>query len=373
MDERMTQLIDGYLAGTGTAADRREVEEWYDSFEANQPWLVADDEQTQQHLHRIYQSIQAAIHPAAPVKRIFPWKKIAIAASFILAIGLGVLLMLPKGGKQPPLIAKTDIESPTNTKATITLADGRTISLDSLTTLTQNGVTVIKDADGKIVYQTDAGSTADVVYNILSNPRGSKVVSLTLSDGSKVWLNSESSLKYPIAFTGTDRRVEITGEAYFEVAHNAAKPFKANANNKGEITVLGTQFNVNSYEDEADTKITLIEGSVKVSNNSQSVTIRPGDQARISSNSPIGVGAVDLSEITAWKDNRFVFNSADIQTIIRQLQRWYDVDIQLQADIPDHFTGIISRSVNASEVFAMLQKTGTMKVKIEGRTIVITK
>jgi len=190
---------------------------------------------------------------------------------------------------------------------------------------------------------------------------------ITLSDGTKVWLDAGSSIRFPVAFVGNERKVEITGQVWFDVVHNNKMPFKVVA--KGiEITDLGTQFNVNAYDDESETKITLLQGEVKV----QNTLMKPGEQARISGNSSLRlVRDVDLEEVTAWKDGYFKFNKADVQTVVRQLSRWYDVDVTYTGAIPKGtFTGKIGRNLTLQEVLDGLAFTND-KFRIEGHKLIV--
>lgn len=382
-DDRITYLFDRYISGACTPAEKQELAVlglMPENQAALDALLAAHWERTglSEAMPGEGQAILAAIlGPADPAGKPailrLHWKKLAVAASILLILGLGgYFLFFNKTGRQNDVVKTEpapDVEAPKITKATITLADGRTISVDSLNTLTQSNVQLSKTADGKIVY---SGNAVDVVYNTLTNPRGSTVIDMSLADGSHIWLNAGSSVTYPVAFTGSERRVSITGEAYFEVSHDPARPFFVS---KGELSVkvLGTHFNVNAYDDESDMKVTLLEGSVEVSNNYGSAIIKPGEQARITSNlKPQTLKGIDVEAVMAWKNNKFIFNSADIRTIGRQLEKWYDVEFIYVSEITDHFTGIISRSVNASDVFSMLQKTGTMNVRIENKKVYIS-
>jgi ferric-dicitrate binding protein FerR (iron transport regulator) len=222
-----------------------------------------------------------------------------------------------------------------------------------------------------------------VVFNTLFNPRGSKVINLTLSDGTKVWLNSESSLKYPTAFTTNTREVEITGEAYFEVAHRATasgakQSFRVHLPNGAIIEDIGTSFNVNAYTDESDIKTTLIEGSVRVTTGSpdhqitQSQILRPGEQALINQANPqITRIEVQTDATTAWVNNLFYFENTDIQTMMRQIARWYDVDVEYQGTVTKRFGGKMPRTMSARSVFKVLEETGGVHFKIEGRKVTV--
>lgn len=310
------------------------------------------------------------------VRRMFNWRKIAVAASIILLLSLGsYFLFFNKTGKHDAMVntdLPKDVEAPKTTKAVITLADGSIVALDSVmsgTLATQGNVSVTKTTDGKIIYSGNANA---VVYNTLTNPRGSKVIDMTLADGSRVWLNSGSSVTYPVAFVGNERKVSITGEAYFEIAHDASRPFKVN---KGEtaITVLGTHFNVNAYDDEQNIKVTLLEGSVKVSKGSINDILKPGQQAQINNDVKV-VDDVDLEQVMAWKNGRFVFNGSDIELVMRQVARWYDMEIVYEGPKPVvNFRGDIGRTENISKLLKMLELTEAVRLRIENQRVIVTR
>ena len=302
--------------------------------------------------------------------RVINWKRISVAASILFAVVLtGYLVLFRKDTKQVEVVKVTqpiDVKSPEKNRAMITLANGQQVHLDSAvngTLLEQAGVQIMKLADGKIVY---VGSTAEIINNTLSNPRGSKVIDMTMADGSRVWLNSGSSVTYPVAFVGEERKISITGEAYFEVMQDKKHPFKVDINGKGEVEVLGTHFNINAYDDESDIKVTLLEGSVKVNNS----IIEPGQQAQVSDKVKI-IDKVDMDEVMAWKNDMFDFNSADIKTIMRQIGRWYDLEIIYQDNISkETFSGMVGRSNKVSKVLMILEKAG-IKFRIEGKKLII--
>jgi ferric-dicitrate binding protein FerR (iron transport regulator) len=218
-------------------------------------------------------------------------------------------------------------------------------------------------------------------YNTLFNPRGSKVISLTLSDGTKVWLNAESSLRYPASFSAPSavREVEITGEAYFEVKHNSKQPFKVHLPNGSIVEDFGTAFNINAYPDEEATKTTLIEGSIKVSapsadknlRNQREKILKPGEQARLTANSQWLTTNPDLGEVMAWKNGRFQFNRTPLPVVLRQLSRWYDIDVEYHGNVPDVvFAGRMGRDLNLSQVLIVLNKM-EVNFKIEGKKLIV--
>lgn len=270
-----------------------------------------------------------------------------------------------------------DIAPPGAAKAVITLSNGQNIILDSAANgmvAVQGNASVVKTADGQIVYSAKGKAPANhqLLYNTLTVPRGSKVVSVTLSDGTAVWLNAASSLRYPAAFTGNDRKVSITGEVYFEVAKDRSRQFIVEANGIS-TKVLGTHFNINAYEDEPETRITLLEGAVKIGSRDSEQMLAPGQQAVVTPAGNIHIDAnTDIEEVMAWKDGRFQFGGADIQEVMREIMRWYNVEIEYEGDIRQHFRGGISRNVEVSKVFKMLEATGTVHFKIAGKKILVT-
>ncbi|MFT3949583.1 MAG: FecR domain-containing protein [Agriterribacter sp.] len=289
------------------------------------------------------------------------WRSIAAAAAMVIAIGAAVYYAVMHKRGKPAEIVKVaelpaDIKAPQTNRATITMAGGKTVYLDSAfngTLAVQGSIQVVRLDDGQIAYR---GSAEALIYNTLTNPRGSKVINMILSDGSQVWLNAGSSVTYPVAFIGNERKVSITGEAYFEVAHNIAKPFIVS---KGDlqVQVLGTRFNINVYDDESDARITLLQGSVKVKNGKKENMLQPGQQAQIASGIKI-ISNADIEQVMAWKNGLFVFNRARIQDVMRQLARWYDLDVHYTGEVPEgKFKGEISRDLSLSQVLNGLTAT----------------
>jgi ferric-dicitrate binding protein FerR (iron transport regulator) len=340
-----------------------------------------NDEASATDWERLYQKIakEKNKQPTAPVIRSISWIRWAAAAFVILLLGAGYYFFTYKKQEQQGEVVKTertmnkDIAPPNTANAVLTLANGRKVILDSTgngTLALQGAVNVIKLADGQIAYR---GTSKEVEYNTLSNPRGSKVISLLLADGSKVWLNAASSLKYPTAFTGKERKVEITGEAYFEVAHNPDKPFIVSKAGTS-IKVLGTHFNVNAYDDESSLDVTLLEGSVSVvaDHSLRPEVIKPGTQAQVKRNGNIQLdNSVDLNEVMAWKNGLFSFKGDDIQSIMRQVSRWYDVEVIFKEPVKEKFYAEVSKSTNVSTLLEMLEATKAVQFKIEGNTITV--
>ncbi|MEO8962711.1 MAG: FecR domain-containing protein [Ginsengibacter sp.] len=262
---------------------------------------------------------------------------------------------------------------PGRNTATLTLADGTTVILDDAqngTVTTQGNTKVIKLNNGMLSYKSLHQKTAEIVYNTILTPKGGQY-QLILSDGSKVWLNAASSLRFPADFTAKERKVELLGEAYFEVAKNTARPFKVVTEGM-EVEVLGTHFNVNSYDDESSTRTTLLEGIVKISHGTNTDFLKPGQQAKLTRDGNLKIiNNADLDESVAWKEGKFQFDRADIHEVMRQIARWYDVSVDYKGIVSSHFGGSISRDVNLSQVLKMLEMTSNLKFQIEDQHVVV--
>lgn len=312
-------------------------------------------------MQKIFAENAESDNKLVPIGKKTGWRSIAAAAAILIAIGAGTYYAITHKSGKPAEIVKVpelpaDIKSPQTNRATITMAGGKTVYLDSAvngTLAVQGNTQVIRLDDGQIAYR---GSAKELIYNTLTNPRGSKVINMTLSDGSQVWLNAGSSLTYPVAFIGNERKVSITGEAYFEVAHDIAKPFTVS---KGDlrVQVLGTRFNINAYEDENDARITLLQGSVKIKDGKNEGLLQPGQQAQIASAIKI-TSNINVEQVMAWKNGLFVFDRAGIQDVMRQLARWYDLEVHYTGEVPKgKFKGEISRDLSLSQVLNGLTAT----------------
>lgn len=316
----------------------------------------------------VYQSI---LRQPAKRRRLFPFRYAAAAVLLLLA---GLLFLWPQAEKQTaPTSAQLpdgDV-APGNNKAVLTLADGSVVTLDSAgNQVITRGHTRVMQQNGQLVYQAQHAE-AGLQYHRLSTPRGGRF-RLTLPDGTKVWLNSASSIRYPTAFTGEQRIVELEGQGYFEVAKNAQQPFKVMVNTM-EVQVLGTHFDVMAYKDEATVNTTLLEGSVQVKDGAALQLLKPGQQAVLDQESrTITVQEADVSKIIAWKNGLFVFNNMPLTSILREVARWYDVDIVYQATPgTELYGGGISRNLNLSGVLDLLEASGFNHFSIEGRKVIV--
>jgi len=317
-------------------------------------------------------------HKVLLVKRIsFMRTWWAAAAVFVLAVAGGAYLWSRNGNLKSHSVAATkpvqDVP-PGKTGAILTLADGSQVELDSSkggVIATQNGAKVLL-RNNQLVYDAQAAEKDKVVYNTVSTPRG-RQYQITLPDGSKVWLNAASSIRYPNHFTGSERKVEITGEAYFDVAKDASAPFVVEAGNE-DIQVLGTEFNVMSYDDETYVKTTLVNGSVKVGVDYAARILKPGQQSLVGKNQSLQVKSdIDVDEVIAWKNGRFAFSEVSLETIMKQVSRWYDVDVSFSDKIYDIYTVNISRNVPVSKLLQYMEMSGGVHFEIDGKKIIVRK
>ena len=305
-------------------------------------------------------------------------RKISIAACVAGILVVATFLLLNKTGSRQ--IAKTDSTDhrfkndvdPGGNKATLTLADGSVILLDDAKNgiLAQQGNAKVIKLDGKLLYDLTAINTKQIVYNTISTPKGGQY-QLELPDGSQVWLNATSSIRFPTSFLEKERRVEIAGEAYLEVAKNPGKPFVVSVNGS-EIQVLGTHFNINAYSDEDVMKTTLLEGLIKFVSGNDDHILRPGQQSQLTKDGAVKVvSKVDVDEVVAWKNGLFSFENAGIEATMRQLSRWYDVDVDYRGKPDDLFIAEMKRDIKLSDALKALELTGKVKFEIDGRKIIV--
>ena len=300
----------------------------------------------------------------------------AAAAVLIVLAGTSWWWLEHRGKPDQGTVVGTAINNdvaPGKNAAVLTLSGGKRIVLDSAADglLARQGSTRIQKKPNGLLEYVPAGGVIEIKYNTLTTPRGGQY-ELTLPDGTNVWLNASSSITYPTVFAGKDRTVEVTGEAYFEVAHRADQPFRVKVGDE-LIEDLGTAFDVNAYADEPGIATTLVSGSVRVHSGKQSLLLSLGEQALGTPDGALTVDdKVDVDKTIAWKAGKFIFDRDDLPVILRQLSRWYDVGIQYQGSVPaGHFSGVISRNRNLSQVLDMLKATNNIHFTIEDKTIVI--
>lgn len=393
--EELQYLADQYLKGSISAEDRTRLDAWYLSMPENIEWNDPENQDALSLRNTMYTDILQRIVVAETIPVVPLWKRagrIAVAAAVLLILATGIYVWMKPSEKNSPVIAETNQKDffqdvpPGGNKAILTLADGVQILLDSIADglVAQQGTTLVNKQKAvldysKVVAGIIAGSRLN--YNTVSTPRGGKF-SVILPDGTEVWLNAASTLRFPTTFSDTERKVEITGEAYFEVTHNAEKPFLVYAAGQ-RVQVLGTVFNINAYGDEPVMKTTLLSGSVRLSSSDNKTAtfntiLKPGQQAVFAHSGQtisrmIGIETCDTEETIAWKNDNFSFNEADIQTVMRQLARWYDLDIIYEGKIPAlRFGGTFSKSNTLSEVLKILQLSN-VNYTIKGKQIIIHK
>lgn len=304
----------------------------------------------------------------------------AAAAAVVTVLATGSWLLLNRG-KTPAADKGTAITAdigPAGNKAVLTLENGRRIILEQTANgaiAQEGGTRIIKLNNGRLLYQSQplTGTAGPVSFNTLSTPRGGQI-QLVLPDGTAVWLNSASSLRYPAVFKGAERIVELTGEAYFEVAPDARQPFKVKLNGM-LVDVLGTSFNIHAYTDEPVVTTTLVQGSVRVTNQypkkEKSKILTPGEQAVVSADQLLTQQA-DLEQVLSWKNGLFVFEDRKLADILREIARWYDIDIENRAPLSgERYGGIINRHNTLAKVVELLQQNGIQHFKIEGRKLIV--
>ncbi|MDP4284168.1 MAG: FecR domain-containing protein [Bacteroidota bacterium] len=305
------------------------------------------------------------------------WLRILAAAAILFFGVTGIYFWLNSGQPKVEIAQLKKVSKkvivPGGNKAVLTLSDGSSIILDSTQqgTLTKQGNAKVMKLNAATIAYNDGNKKKDqpVVYNTLSTPRGGKY-QLVLPDGTKVWLNASSSIRFPTVFEGKERNVTVTGETYFEVAKNPAMPFKIKANDM-EVQVFGTHFDIMAYDDESSINTTLLEGSLKVTKGSLSKMLVPGQQSIVNKTGDIKVVDASIDEVMAWKNGWFQFNAYDIGQVMRQISRWYNVDIVYEGRVPvGHYTGMVSRENDISQVLKIME-AGGVRFKIEGRKVVV--
>lgn len=362
--EDIEKLLDKYKTGACTPDEQAFVESWYLSYEDTPTHPITEEERLSD-LDEVWNNLSIIQQK----KKIILWPRIAAAAILILSISIGLLLYT----KQKNNIQKSVVHDvkPGRNKAILTLSDGTKISLSDAVNgelATQSGIRITKTADGQIVYDASAAKGQEIVLNTIEVPVGGQW-QIKLPDGSLVFLNASSSFTYPTRFTGNERKVSLKGEAYFEIAHNSAMPFKVESQ-KQVVEVLGTHFNVMAYANEP-CKTTLLEGAVKISGANTSKILQPGEQALLAGQS-LTVKLADVEEAVAWKNGYFKFNES-LKNIMNKISRWYDVEIVYDNEVDQNmeFGGEISRYKNLSSALNIMEMTGKVHFKIEKRRVII--
>ncbi|WEK35039.1 MAG: FecR domain-containing protein [Candidatus Pseudobacter hemicellulosilyticus] len=316
---------------------------------------------------------------AAPVQRLsFLRRNWWAAAVLFLLLGAGGFFWWRAAEQQQQLAVQPAPIPPGKEGAILTLADGRQVVLDSLgngVVALQNGATVVLQ-NGQLSYSTAGATQEEMSYNTMTTPKG-RQFQILLPDGTRVWLNAASSIRFPTVFSQEERLVQVSGEAYFEVTPQSRLPFRVQVGQRASIEVLGTAFNVQAYPDQEAIATTLVQGSVKV-NADHSVLLKPGQQALISAAKTIRVEPADIDKVTAWKNGYFNFENTSLREAMKQLERWYDISVEIGQEVPEiDFFGDLSRNVNLAELLEALREVGReagVQFRIEaGRKLVVEK
>lgn len=382
---RIAELISGHLLNQLNATEIQELEYWINSAQANavifQKILNEDNLKKQgEVLNRL--DVESDLletkvgltftERRRDRKHLRLWSRIVAAASIILIVGVGLFFFLNQQKEEPIARYSNDI-APGVQSATLTLANGKQIKLTTASQgklANESGVSISKSSDGHLLYEVQDPAIAQKnEFNTLKTAKG-ETFQVKLPDGTLIWLNAASSLKYPVSFAKLkSRRVELSGEAYFEVAKDKNLPFVVESDGQ-QVQVLGTHFNVNAYADEPGTYTTLLEGSIKILAAGSTVVVKPGQQADFKD------GRINIVEVTPdmavdWKNGKFRFKNEPLASILRKISRWYDVEIDDQLDPKNMptFTGSVSRLDHVSAVLKMLEETSDVKFQIEGKTI----
>ncbi|QHS58457.1 FecR family protein [Chitinophaga agri] len=378
--EELLLLTEKIVSGTATDAELIQYNRLFNASGQQTAWdehVLGDQQMIGK---TIRERIQARINTAPPAARVVPapWRKWAIAASMAVLLSTGYLyyravqhaVLAPQAER-----FQNDVPPPRSNHAVLTLSNGEQILLDSAgngTLAMQGNVHVSLNANGQVVYK---GADKTSAINTIAVPAGSQPVAIVLADGTKVWIDAASALTYPTAFTGNERTVTITGQAYFEVAASSAKPFIVkNGIDQSTIQVLGTSFNVKAFGPDKQIKTTLFDGAVAISTTNARQQLHPGEQAVVNKEGTIQVTTgADLKEVLAWKEGVFYFNGTNIPTIMAELQRYYDITVVYEANVNDEFVARIPRDVPVSQLLNLLEMTNLVHFRIEGRKVIVIK
>lgn len=422
-NQRIHQLIDKHLESSLTEAELKELLALLHE-ESNVLLLeeklgnelsvgIFDLNENKEQRNKIFRQIQSAISTGDKpqtsrgfygIRKLFS-SPLTIAAAILIIAGLSFLFLYinqpPKNNSLSSVSTPNDVKAPDKTRASIKLADGTIVYIDSTANgnfAMQENIKLVKLPNGQIVYQNADGTITNTLqYNTLSNPRGSKVIDMQLADGSRVWLNAGSSITFPVAFIGNERKVAVAGEAYFEITHDENKPFYVSDNNM-TVAVLGTHFNIKTYNDEPDARVTLLEGKVRIvtgkpgalSENTPKLTppgiiLKPGQQALIqpdvkkdnqttayTNTEKIKVYTADIDAVMAWKNNKFIFDNATITEVMKMIDKWYDIDVEyVGKPSKEEFVGTISRDVNLSQILSLLSETKVVDFEVKGKKVIV--
>jgi len=382
-DKYLLEIITKFKNGEATAEEIREIDLWYENQAANSGYtdeLSADErlETRQKMLRNVRTGIKQGTTPVVKLHIYRNLKRFAVAAVLLLATATGIYFSSIKQKTAQKELAVTNDIAPGSNTATLTLANGKKINLAALSNgqvASQSGIRISKTANGQLVYESipnERVSDNQPEFNTIEVPLGGQW-QVILPDQSKVWLNALSSITYPLHFAGKERNVKISGEAYFEVAHNPKMPFKVQSGTQ-TVEVLGTHFNITAYAGEKLIKTTLLEGAVKVSEGKQSKLLVPGEQAQVGGGNIVVTKDVDVEDVVAWKNGYFKFDE-NLEAIMLKVAKWYNVEVvyQFKPDPGIVYAGKVSRTKNISSLLKIIEFDGDVHFKIDGRRVIVMK
>jgi hypothetical protein len=369
---RLQEIAHKYLQGKLSREDKMEFDHWFNQIPV-EPIEVSPSYAKQEDAHRkiILKRIKKEVETSRP-RTIKMWRNIAAAMAIILTIGIGLLFLRhQQTSSERTVQTMQDKTVPGKNMATLTLSGGRKLVLSNTIDeklLKETGVEVQKAKNGQLIYkQIDHKNADHLIYNTLATSRGQQY-QLILPDGSHIWLNSGSSVKFPVSFAGLkERKVFITGEVYFEVSKDQQRPFRVISEGQ-QVTVHGTHFNINGYQDEPESKTTLLEGSVDING----TLLKPNQQAVLGKDE-LKVIPVDAENVIAWKDGYFRFSNESLESIMRKVSRWYDVEVVFEDPSLKNteFGGVMTKYTTVSKVLEMLELTGEVSFVLKGKKIVV--
>lgn len=387
--ERISELLFKHLSGTLDPVEREELMDWAGAHPDNLRLLeqVNDESRLDADLERWFAIPKRALEDdarleaevarherrvkAGSIRRWLPYAAAVLLAGILIGFYTKHVFIREYRGSQPVPTASADVV-PGSDKAVLTLGDGSELILGSGNEgniADQNGVKIIQLDGGKLSYQ-DAGAADEVLYNTITTPRGGQY-QVVLPDGSTVRLNAASSLRYPTRFVGAAREVYLTGQAYFEVAASETDPFIVKTG-MVDVAALGTRFDIMAYPEEKELNTTLVQGSVRVSEQETGVLLKPGQQASRVKGEKLSVREVNLEEAVAWTNGLFYFGGVPVAYIMRQIQRWYDVEVEYRGDVSSvQLSGFISRKKDIKDLLDALEDTGDVTFKLEGRNVIV--
>lgn len=387
----VTQLVIKMINGELTVVEQAELNEWLSTNPKNNALLeklldknlwskeIADMNayDTETALHQMLQRINYEHKDDRPRSKLWPYlSKMGAAAALLIAIGAIFYFLNPKTADPQKLQARQEVKSPKkSSQIMLTLSDGSQVNLESVSkgTSIRQGSAVVTEKNKTLTYRVAPGASnkvSSIAYNTLTVPMGKKY-QVTLPDGTEVWLNSNSSLKYPVTFEAKERLVELSGEGYFQVAHQAKQPFKVKSKDQ-VVEVLGTHFNIEAYPEDKKTSTTLVQGSVQVAKTNSLAKIKPGQTAVNLPAQQLRIEPANISEALAWKDGLFSFSDDRIEDIMRKVGRRYNVEVEFQGDVKDkRFWGVFPQDKGLENLLKNLEQTNTIHFKVDGRRIIV--